>query len=41
MIARSLLNACHSYQLSFLHALACFGLGMEGMAVMDDNNYSS
>ena len=38
MIARTLLSACHAYYLSFLHALACFGLGMEGMAVIDDNN---
>lgn len=38
MIARSLLNVCHTYHRSFLHALTCFGLGMEGVAVMDDNN---
>lgn len=38
MLARTLLNACHAYHLSFLHALACFGLGMEGVAAIDDNN---
>jgi len=39
MIARSLLNACHTYYLGFLHALACFGLGMEGVAAMDHNDF--
>ena len=38
MTVMNLLNACHTYHLGFLHALAWFGLGMEGVAGMQDNN---
>jgi hypothetical protein len=39
MTGMKLLNVCHTYQLALLHALAWFGLGLEGMAAMDDDDY--
>ena len=38
MNAITILNVWHIYQLGFLNALAGFGLGIEGMAAMGDNN---
>lgn len=38
MNARAIHNVWHIYQRYFLNALAGFGIGIEGVAAMDDNN---
>ncbi len=39
MTVMNLFHIFHTYQLAMLHALAFFGLGVEGIATIDEDDY--
>lgn len=39
MTTMNLFHVFHSCQRAMLHALACFGLGVEGIATIDQDDY--